>query len=320
MIDVSIVIICMNNLEFLFPCLDSIKRHTSVSYETFVVAYLFSEQNLQRLKEKYPWVKIVESNEIRGFSENNNLALRQAKGRYCFVLNDDTILPMPTIDKLITDIDNLPEKVAVISPHIIFPNGNTQYCGRPPFYWYHWILMCLHLWKESNDKQYSNKTGIFQSFNIIGAAFLIKTEIFRSQGWFDERYFFCPEDIALSTELNNQGYKCFADADAYIVHFGGMSGNKSTSPTQSAVMPAGIIGSINYYSKGNKAIRYTLKSFLTLHSLAKIIIYSTKNLFSGQQKPYTHIINGYKNIIKSMFYNDTPKEIFIKYYSMLRKD
>lgn len=51
-------------------------------------------------------MKFVESNEIRGFSENNNLALRQAKGKYCFVQNDDTELKMPCIDKLVETIEN----------------------------------------------------------------------------------------------------------------------------------------------------------------------------------------------------------------------
>lgn len=32
-----------------------------------MVAYLFSKENLTLLREKYPWVIVVESNEIRGF-------------------------------------------------------------------------------------------------------------------------------------------------------------------------------------------------------------------------------------------------------------
>jgi len=88
---VSIVIVCMNNLKNLYPCLESIKKYTTVSYETLVTAYLFTPENLKKAKEDFPWVTFIESNEIRGFSENNNLALRQAKGRYCFVLNDEHI-------------------------------------------------------------------------------------------------------------------------------------------------------------------------------------------------------------------------------------
>lgn len=90
--DVSIVIVCMNNLNNLYPCLESIRKYTSVSYEAFVVAYLFSKENLLKVKLDFPWVTFIESNEIRGFSENNNLALKQAKGKYCFVLNDDTYM------------------------------------------------------------------------------------------------------------------------------------------------------------------------------------------------------------------------------------
>lgn len=103
---VSIVIVCMNNLKNLYPCLDSIRKYTHVSYETLVVAYLFSKENLERLKRDYSWIRIIESNEIRGFSENNNLALRQARGQYCYVLNDDTIMDSPVIDRLVETIQN----------------------------------------------------------------------------------------------------------------------------------------------------------------------------------------------------------------------
>lgn len=104
---VSIVIVCMNNPKNLYPCLESIKKYTQVSYECFVVAYLFSEENLEKAKKDFPWVKFIESNEIRGFSENNNLALTQAKGKFCFVQNDDTELRMPCIDKLVNRVSSL---------------------------------------------------------------------------------------------------------------------------------------------------------------------------------------------------------------------
>ena len=112
--EVSIVIVCMNRPDILFPCLDSIWAHNTVSYECLVVAYFFSPENLALLKEKYPWVQVVESNELRGFAENNNLALKQARGRYCFVVNDDTLQPVPVIDRLVEDIEKLPENAAAV--------------------------------------------------------------------------------------------------------------------------------------------------------------------------------------------------------------
>ena len=63
---VSIVIVCMNRMENLHRCLPSITRYTTkVDYEIYVVAYLFDKENLKILKEKYPNVIVIESNEIR---------------------------------------------------------------------------------------------------------------------------------------------------------------------------------------------------------------------------------------------------------------
>lgn len=131
MFDVSIIIVCMNNLSNLIPCLDSIKKYTSLSYETIVVAYMFSPENLLYIKQNYPWIKIIESKEIRGFSENNNLAIKIAKGKYCFILNDDTVFPMPVVDLLFDSIEKLPESVVCISPATYFKNDEIQSCGRP---------------------------------------------------------------------------------------------------------------------------------------------------------------------------------------------
>ena len=130
-IDVSIVIVCMNNLKNLYPCLESIKKYTTVSYETLVVAYLFSKENLEKVKNDFPWVTLIESNEIRGFSENNNLALRQAKGKYCFVLNDDTEMKMDVIGRLVDTIKSLPSQVAIVSPKILLGKNNVPMTGKP---------------------------------------------------------------------------------------------------------------------------------------------------------------------------------------------
>ena len=161
MIQVSIVIVCMNNLKNLYPCLNNIRKYTSVSYETFVVAYLFSKDNLVKVKHDFPWVTFIESNEIRGFSENNNLALRQAKGKYCFVVNDDTEMKMPVIDKLVESFDKCPQNTAVVSPSILNYRGKVSVCGRPPITLKRYILKMFMLWNEQKDKHYINKPPFY---------------------------------------------------------------------------------------------------------------------------------------------------------------
>ena len=54
MVEVSIVIVCMNRLDNLYPCLESIARHTEVEHATLVVAYMFSPENLKKARRDFP--------------------------------------------------------------------------------------------------------------------------------------------------------------------------------------------------------------------------------------------------------------------------
>lgn len=311
MIDVSIVIVCMNNLKNLYPCLESIKKYTAVSYECFVVAYLFTEENLEKVKKDFPWVRFIESNEIRGFSENNNLALKQAKGKYCFVLNDDTEMKMPVIDRLFSQIERLPAKVAIISPKTVFGDGRLQSCGRPKLTYWKYVRGMFKLYHEGRENsRYVNQKGLFQSYNIVGAAFMIKTEIFKSIGFFNEKYFFCPEDIEVSTIVNKIGYQVYVDSDIVLYHYEG--GSYKVSKTRTATMPAGAMGSLLFYCGDNTIKRYVTARLVKLQAFIKIQYWKRKIDTDGEKAQIMMI--SFQNIYDTICTTLTPKEIFIKYF------
>lgn len=313
LIQVSVVIVCMNNLKNLYPCLNSVKKYTTVSYETLVVAYLFAEENLAKVKQDFPWVTFIESNEIRGFSENNNLALKRAKGEYCFIMNDDTEFKMPVIDRLVKTFEQCPEKTVILSPSILNFEGEISVCGRPPITLKHYVLKMFHLWNEKRDRRFTNKSGVFQTYNILGAAFLIRTDIFKAMGWFDEYYFFCPEDIALSTQLNEKGYKCYVDSDVTIYHYEGMSG-KSLSLVQTATRPAAILGEIVFFSRGNKVVECLLRFLAVVSSLLKLFYHLPKGLFNRKPNHDYILALGDFNCIYACLSSKKPKEIFQTFY------
>lgn len=314
---VSIVIVCMNNLKNLYPCLQSIRKYTHVSYECFVVAYLFTKENLAKVRKDFPWVKIIESNEIRGFSENNNLALKQAKGKYCFVQNDDTELRMPCIDKLVETIEKLPEKVAIISPKGLLGNGKIQYCGRANHNCWHYFLSAFGLWSEKKANKHNPVHGVFKTYDIIGAYFLIKTKLFKEIGWFDERYFFTPEDLVVSYELRKRGYECWIDADAEIIHYEGMSG-KNMSPVQTATGPASFIGAMMWRG-GNIYIGYCIQTLLNIpYTLGQYIYHSIRANHHGTPNCYNMLTKKEHNILSVCFTRETPKKIFIKFYNRMK--
>lgn len=247
-IDVSIVIVCMNQIDDLFRCLDGIAAHTHrVTCEIWVVAYRFSAENVAKLRARHPAVNLVESNELRGFAENNNLALRQAHGEFCFIVNDDTVMDMPVIDRLHESFGKEP-RAALFSPKILNMDGTVQFCGGLPHTMGHWLLVEFKLRQPARMKSpLVNGTGIFQTATVMGAAFMVRTAVLRELGYFDERFFFCPEDSALSMLANERGYACFVNADALIYHKHSTTLGRHALPTVLAMQR----GQTLYHSRGS---------------------------------------------------------------------
>lgn len=309
-LEVSIVIVCMNNLKNLYPCLKSIYKYTNkVTYETIVVAYLFSSENLTKVRSDFPWVKFVPSDEIRGFSENNNLALRQVKGRYTFVVNDDTEMTMPVIDKLVETIENLPKEVAIISPRIYLDRFNYGFSGKTECNFKTFLLSSFGLGKYIERKSaYINKQGVFRTFNISGAAFLIKTNVFSKLGYFDERYFFCPEDVALSTLLNKSGYLCYVNDSIMIHHYCGGTWSRIITATK----PAAEKGKYIFYCENNRLKQVIFVIVSSLLFISKIAYWYT---FGRKNERSDTMIQANINSIRALFSTQTPKELFVKYYT-----
>lgn len=313
--EVSVIIVCMNRLDNLYPCLESLRANTSVDFETLVVAYMFTPGNLAKAKADFPWVEFIESNEPRGFSENNNLALKRARGRFCFVLNDDTELSCPVIDTLVSDFGTLPGDAAIISPKIYSGDGSLQLCGRPPHNGWHYFLQQCHLWHENADNVSGKEPvsgSIYRTFDITGAAFLIRTDIFRELGWFDETYFFTPEDMALSTLAREKGYGIYVDAGTCLVH----KWRTTASRISMAVRPAAVRGSLIFFSRGSKARYMALGAGVWCAETLKRIKAGIKATIAPSQENFVAYLT-FKNITKNIFTGKSPKEIFIKYFKEL---
>ena len=306
---VSVIIVSMNRPDLLYPCLDDLFATTAATLEVFVVAYRYTPENLADLRSKYPEVKVVESPELRGFSENNNLALRQASGRYCLVVNDDTRIRMPLIDSLLKDFSRLPESAAAISPKIVFPDGRIQTLGRAPWTACRYLRHYLHLVDETRPTKWSMQEGLFRTWTVNGACFLIKTAVFREAGWFDETYTFTPEDIAIGHKVNELGYTVWSDADVEITHLAG----GTVSRLEAAVKPTRVRGALQFYSGGNPVKYFLLGSFVwCVEALRRL-----KYLLADRSDPGSHaaIMDATaKNVMRSIFTKRTSKEVFTQLY------
>ena len=310
---VSVVIVCMNRLDNLYPCLLSLRERTvSVPYETLVVAYRFTEDNLAKVRADFPWVELIESREVRGFSENNNLALRRARGKYCFVLNDDTELHEDVIGALVADFGRLPESAAIVTPRLVNADLSLQLCGRPPYPARYYVLQQWHLHSEPKDDTVGKMPvvgRVFRTSNISGAAFLIRTDVFRDLDWFDERYFFTPEDIALSALACRRGYGVYVDAAVAVVH----KWRTTAGRLSPAVRPAAVRGSLIFFSGGSGLKYALLAAGVWPAEWAKYIKASLRfRLHPTEENDIRR--RTFRNICRSIFTRRSPKEIFSSFF------
>lgn len=307
-VDVSIVIVSMNHPDDLFRCLDSLAAHTQrVTHETWVVAYLYSPENLARLRARHSDVKIIESNEIRGFAENNNLALRQAGGEFCFIVNDDTVMDMPVVDMLHESFQKEP-RADFFSPQILFMDGAVQYCGGPPHTLGHWLLFEFKLRRPDRLKSpFVNGQGIFRTYNILGAAFMVRTSVLRELGYFDEQYFFAPEDTALSTLANQRGHACFVNADVRIYHRHAATLGRHALATMLAMQRGQTI----FHSRDSR-LRWLV------YATAMFILDAGKSLYWGLlSRAPDHDLRSriWRTAMAAAFSRRTPKELFLRYFN-----
>ena len=305
--EVSVIIVCMGGPQkFLETCLAGLKAHTKASYEVLTVAYRWSAEDKDAFAKAHPEVTLIPSDEVRGFSENNNLALPLAKGRFCLVLNDDTRIESPVVDTLLADFEKLPKEAAVVSPCIRFADGRIQTCGRTKWTPWRYAKHYLHLVDEGKESSLrapghpALPSSTFQTYTLNGACFLIKTEVFREMGWFDERFFFTPEDIALGHKLNESGYSVWTDAGVSITHLAGAS----VSAMEAAIKPARVRGSLIFYGEP-----VGLKIFIWCFEALRVCKYT----FLPRTPRNVLMKKTARNVMQTVFSKESPKEIFLKF-------
>lgn len=132
--DISFITICYNGFKDTCELIESLhKKLKSVSYEIIVVDNASREDEATKIRELYPTVISIRSNENGGFSGGNNIGIRIAKGKYIFLINNDTYIESDEVACLVERLESRPE-IGGVSPKIrfAFPPQHIQFAGFTP--------------------------------------------------------------------------------------------------------------------------------------------------------------------------------------------
>src|SRR5262245_45790506 len=87
---ISVLIVNYNGRPHMRDCLDSLRTQDFRDFEIVVVDNASSDGSIEYLREAYPEARLVVSDRNRGFAGGNNFGAAQCRGKWLFLLNNDT--------------------------------------------------------------------------------------------------------------------------------------------------------------------------------------------------------------------------------------
>ncbi len=233
-IDISIVIVAWNAKPYLELCLASLRAAPPRrGIEILVVDNASSDGTSEMIESRYPEVKLIKSAENLGFSKGNNVAIRQAQGRYVALVNPDIILFPNCLDALADFLDENP-RVGDVGPRVLNPDKSLQSsCRRFPTLWNNFCSAFGLATKFKNSKFFAGEHMFYFPHDrtlavdvIVGCFSMIRRETFEEVGLLDEGLWMYGDDVDWCRRARNKGWQVMFYPGAECIHDKG----KTTAP------------------------------------------------------------------------------------------
>lgn len=214
--DISIITVNYNGLQDTCEMIVSLQAHLHrCTYEIIVVDNGSRQNEAALIQQRFPSIRTIRSEKNRGFAGGNNLGICEARGKYIFLLNNDTYVEDDTLFYLCETLTQHPEAAAV-SPKIKFaaPPQHIQYAGFTPMSRY--TLRNKSIGYNEPDKKQYDRT-IPTAF-LHGAAMMIRQDIIEKVGLMPEIYFLYYEEMDWCNHIANKGYQLYYEPRCTIYH------------------------------------------------------------------------------------------------------
>ena len=213
---VSIITLNYDQASVTVSFLESSKKLIYPHYE-ILVCDMGSQVNPSTVFDPgaYPNTRLLLSSKNLGFAGGNNWGMRQSKGDFIFIVNNDTELTPTIIDDLIAPFFDNPA-IGVVCPKIKYFEDPEiiQYAGFRP------MNRLTGRTSSIGDQQMDNgqydKSGI--TYGAHGCAMMVKKEIIEKTGMFPEKFFLYYEEWDWSARIQKAGFLIWYQSKAIIYH------------------------------------------------------------------------------------------------------
>lgn len=209
---ISVSIVAYNSAPEIEGVLCALRKSTAFGeMAVFVVDNASKDQTVSLIREKFPWVKLLTSDNNMGFGRGHNQVISKVQSDYHLILNPDISFSPETIENAVGFMDKHPD-IVVVTPCVLNTDGSIQYLPKKN-----------PSWKYLLGGMFENLSGHFKRFReeytmkdanvsspvdvefCTGCCMFARTAALQEVGGFDERYFLHFEDADLTRELRRLG-------------------------------------------------------------------------------------------------------------------
>ena len=211
--NLSIITINYNGLKDTCELIESIPFKDNL--EVIVVDNASKQDEASIISECYPQVKVIRSPKNLGFAGGNNLGIKEARGKYILLINNDTYFKEFNIEALIKRLESS-EKIGIVCPKLRFAWGHNpiQFAGYTP-------LSKITVRNQAigfGEEDHGQYDTAHPTPYAHGAAMLIKREAIDKVGLMPECFFLYYEEIDWSMMFRRAGYDIWYDPACTVYH------------------------------------------------------------------------------------------------------
>lgn len=211
--ELSIITINYNGLKDTCALIESFPFNDKM--EVIVVDNASENNEAEQISNRFPDVKVIKSDKNLGFAGGNNLGIKASKGKFLFLVNNDTYFEDFNIQALIDRLNSGPN-IGIVCPKIKFAWSPQpiQFAGYTQLSNITIRNQAIGFGEEDHGQYDVAHTTPYAH----GAAMLIKREAIDKVGLMPECYFLYYEELDWSMMFTRVGYQIWYEPKCTIFH------------------------------------------------------------------------------------------------------
>lgn len=245
---ISVVIIHFGELLITQKCIASLLEFEKNIYQIIVVNNASTSISIKDFNEKRNIIVLNRRKNV-GFAKGVNIGIQYSlkyNAEGILLLNNDTIIHKPFLGPLIEALEL--EKIGIVSPVIKFEKKHKILFDLGGYY--NTLFGRTH---HNEQTRIPKEKYLFPDY-VSGCCMLIRSDVFRQIGFFDEQFFLYYEDVDFCIRAREGGYKIAIVTQSLIYHLLSKSvGKLSYTSTYYQIRSAIFFGN-KYFSSFPKNI------------------------------------------------------------------